>query len=131
MAFDIRSDLPIESIPLLFPVEGPALVEPLTLTAPPSLHLAGELFGPGRPEKNQSQDYVLEVATAAPLHYQGFPLDHLSLRVERHGEELFWRISAPVLPTASPRDAPCFPAPKSNAGSPSICAWPRRISTSL
>ena len=89
MAFDIRSDLPIESIPLLFPVEGPALVEPLTLTAPPSLHLAGELFGPGRPEKNQSQDYVLEVATAAPLHYQGFPLDHLSLRVERHGEELF------------------------------------------
>lgn len=89
MAFDIRSDLPVESIPLIFPVEGPALVEPLALTAPPSLHLAGELFGPGRAEKNHRQDYVLEVATAAPLHYQGFPLDHLSLRVERHGEELF------------------------------------------
>jgi len=88
MDFDIRSDLPIESIPLIFPAEGPALVNPLALTAPPSLHLKGELFGPGLPEKNHRQDYVLEVATTTPLHYQGFPLDHLSLRVERHGDEL-------------------------------------------
>ncbi len=88
MAFDVRSDLPVESIPLVFPAEGPALVEPLALTAPPDIHLVGELFGPGRPEMGNRQDYVLEVAAEAPLHYRGFPLDHLALRVERRDREL-------------------------------------------
>lgn len=88
MVFDIRSDLPVESIPLVFPVEGPALVEPLALTAPPTIHLVGELFGPGRPEKNNRQDYVLDVVAEAPLRYRGFPLDHLALRVERRDRKL-------------------------------------------
>ncbi len=88
MAFDIRSDLPVASIPLVFPVEGPALVEPLALTAPPDIHLVGELFGPGQPEKNNRQDYVLDVVATAPLRYRGFPLDHLALRVERRDREL-------------------------------------------
>ena len=89
MVFDIRSDLPVESIPLVFPVEGPALVEPLALTAPPDIHLVGELFGPGQPEKNNRQDYVLDVVADAPLRYRGFPLDHLALRVERRDRELW------------------------------------------
>lgn len=89
MDFDLHSDFPIDALPKLFPKEGAALVAPFALTAPPVVHLVGEVFGPGAaPELAGKQHYDLELSTAAPLRYQGFPLDHLALRLERRDTDL-------------------------------------------
>jgi hypothetical protein len=82
LAFDVRSDFPSEALPLLFPNEGPALIAPFVLEAPPRIHLVGESLGPGSDTPGR-QEYDLTLATDSPLLYSGFPLDRLSLRLMR------------------------------------------------
>ncbi len=90
MNFDVRSDFPIEALPRLFPEEGPALAAPFALTSAPSIHLAGETFGPASDTPGR-QRYDLAIAADAPLRYSGFPLDRLSLRLERRDADLHLR----------------------------------------
>ncbi len=87
MRFDVRSDFPADTLPRIFPQEGPALIAPFTLRAAPRIHLVGETFGPASATPG-AQRYDLELATFAPLTYSGFPLDHLSLRLERRDSDL-------------------------------------------
>jgi hypothetical protein len=87
LAFDIRSDFPVEDLPRLFPAEGPAIVAPFALTAPPRIHIVGEAHGPASPTPGH-QRYTLELSTPAPLRYQGFPLDSLSTRLIRDDTEI-------------------------------------------
>ena len=87
MHFDIRSDFPISALPALFPKDGDAIAQPFELRAPPRIHLRGVSFGPGSTTPGR-QSYQLAVATDAPLRYHGFPLEHLSLDLNRQGDDL-------------------------------------------
>ena len=87
MSFDVRSDFPLEALPLLFPEEGPEIAAPFQLSAPPRVHLVGEAFGPASSTPGR-QRYTLDLATPGPLRYEGFPLDRLSTRIERHDDEI-------------------------------------------
>ncbi len=87
MSFDIRSDFPLEALPLLFPEDGAEIAAPFRLSTPPRVHLIGEAFGPAS-EAPGRQRYTLDLATSGPLRYEGFPLDHLSTRIERRDDEL-------------------------------------------
>ena len=87
LAFDIRSDFPLEDLPRLFPDQGPAIAAPFALSGPPRIHLRGETFGPGSASPG-SQRYTLDLATSAPLRYQGFPFDSLATRLERDAGEI-------------------------------------------
>lgn len=90
MSFDVRSDFPVEALPKLFPDEAPALVSAFAFTTAPRLHLRGEAHGPAS-DRAGSQRYDLDLAATAPLRYGGFPLDHLSLRLERRDADLHLR----------------------------------------
>lgn len=84
LAFDVRADFPLSALPNIFPDDGPAIAEPFSLDAPPRIHLVGSVAGPGAPaDQTGRQRYALDLSTSAPLRYHGFPLDHLSLRLER------------------------------------------------
>ncbi len=85
--FDVRSDFPLEALSQLFPREGPAIAAPFRLSAPPRVHLAGATFGPASATPGR-QRYTLDLSTAAPLRYHGFPLDSLATRLERLDDDI-------------------------------------------
>ncbi|TAG31111.1 MAG: hypothetical protein EAZ36_03365 [Verrucomicrobia bacterium] len=85
--FDVRSNLPLEAVPLLFPAEGPAISAPFELSAPPQIHLAGEVHGPDSPTP-RFQRYDLHLEVRAPLRYYGFPLERLDTFFAREGDEI-------------------------------------------
>jgi hypothetical protein len=87
MDFDVRSDFPIDALPRLFPAEGPGLVAPFSLNGAPRIELVGQTHGPASSTPGR-QHYDLRLATDAPLRYSGFPLDHLSLHLERRDTDL-------------------------------------------
>lgn len=88
LAFDIRSDFPLNALPALFPEQAEDIVAPLALQNPPAIHIAGEVHGPGAGELAGRQRYTLTASTEKPLRYHDFPLDHLALRLERRDEEI-------------------------------------------
>ncbi len=85
--FDVRSNFPVEALPKLFPEEAPELIAPFALTTAPRIHLRGEAHGPASPLAGR-QRYDLDIAATSPLRYGGFPLDHLSVRLERRDSEI-------------------------------------------
>lgn len=88
--FDVRSDFPIDALPRLFPDEGAALTKPFALESSPRIHLVGETHGPASATPTR-QRYDLALSVDAPMRYSGFPLDHLSLRVERRDADVHLR----------------------------------------
>lgn len=89
LGFDVRSDFPIDALPKVFPKEGPGLIAPFQLQRAPEIHLVGHVFGSGAaPGLAGQQRYVLDMATSAPMRYQGFPLESLSVRLERRDTDL-------------------------------------------
>lgn len=87
LGFDIRSDFPASALPEIFPEEGPDLIKPFALASAPRVRLVGEAFGPASATPGR-EDYDLDLAVDAPLRYAGFPLDRLSLRLERRDATL-------------------------------------------
>ena len=87
MSFDVRSDFPASALPALFPNEGPELIKPFALTSAPRVRLVGEALGPASAMPGRER-YDLELEVDAPLRYSGFPLDRLSLRLERRDATL-------------------------------------------
>lgn len=87
IGFDVRADFPIEALPLLFPAEGPGIVAPFALSAPPQIHLVGEVHGPDSTTP-RLQRYRLDLEADAPLSYQGFPLDSLKTSFVREGDDI-------------------------------------------
>lgn len=90
LSFDVRSDFPVDALPRLFPDEGPKLVESFDLSSAPRIRLVGETYGPASATPGH-QRYDLTLSTDGPLRYSGFPLDHLSLRLERRDTDLHLR----------------------------------------
>lgn len=87
LGFDVRSDFPATALPAIFPEEGPELIKPFALTSAPRVRLVGEAFGPGSATPGR-EDYDLDLEVDSPLRYSGFPLDRLSLRLERRDATL-------------------------------------------
>lgn len=88
ITFDLRSDLPLSALPDLFREDGAQIAAPFALSAPPAIRLAGHALGPGSGPAAGRQHYTLDLAADAPLRYAGFPLEKLSVRVERHDAEI-------------------------------------------
>lgn len=88
ITFDLRSDLPLSALPDLFREDGEEIAAPFALSGPPAIHLAGHAFGPGAGADAGRQRYTLALSADAPLRYGGFPLEKLSVRVERRDEEI-------------------------------------------
>ncbi|MEY4487747.1 MAG: hypothetical protein RIQ79_255 [Verrucomicrobiota bacterium] len=88
MEFDVRSNLPPEAIPQLFGDEGREITAPMRFSVPPSLHLAGKVFGPAAGTDAGHQRYTLDLIAGAPFHFHDFPLDRLAVRIERTNTEL-------------------------------------------
>jgi hypothetical protein len=91
MVFNVTSNLPPESITQLFREEGREIVEPFVFSAPPALHLAGEVFGPGSGADDGRQNYNLDLVAGAPFTFHGFPLDRAALRLERVNSDMTLR----------------------------------------
>ncbi|MEO0055812.1 MAG: hypothetical protein RLZZ50_1759, partial [Verrucomicrobiota bacterium] len=87
LGFDVRSDFPSSALPAIFPQEGPELIKPFCLTSAPRVRLVGEAFGPGSATPGR-ENYDLDLEMDSPLRYSGFPLDRLSLRLERRDATL-------------------------------------------
>lgn len=91
MAFEVTSNLPIEAIPQLFGAEGREITDPMRFTSPPTLRLTGDVFGPAAGKDAGRQNYTLELATDAPFRYHDFPLDRLTVRIERTNTDMALR----------------------------------------
>lgn len=91
MVFNVTSNLPTEAIPQLFREEGREITDPFKFTAPPSLHLAGEIFGPGAGASSGDQRYDLDLVADAPFTFHGFPLDRAAIRLERVNSDMTLR----------------------------------------
>jgi hypothetical protein len=85
--FDIRSDFPLDALPRLFPKEAPEFTAPFAFVSAPRIHLAGQALGPASATPG-SQRYELRLASSGPVRYEGFPLDHLAVRVLRRDDEI-------------------------------------------
>lgn len=91
MAFEVTSNLPPEAIPQLFGAEGREITDPMRFSSPPALRLAGEVFGPAAGKKAGHQRYTLDLATDAPFRFHEFPLDRLTVRIERNNTDMALR----------------------------------------
>lgn len=88
LTFNVRSTFPSDALPKLFAEDGAALIAPFRLSAAPRVSLSGETRGPGAGDAAGDQRYELALETDAPLTYQGFPLERLSVRATQTKGEL-------------------------------------------
>ena len=88
MSFDVRANFPASALEQLFGQPGAEITAPFKLTSPPEIHLQGEVLGPASAVTPNRQRYTLALAAKDPLHYAGFPLDHLSVRLQRDDTEI-------------------------------------------
>lgn len=88
MEFDVSANFPASALEQLFGAAGAEITAPFRFTTPPDVHLQGEVLGPASTVAPNRQRYSLHLATRNPLHYSGFPLDHLSVRLRRDETEI-------------------------------------------
>lgn len=88
MEFDVHANFPAAALGQLFGKPGAEITAPFRLTSPPKIHLQGETLGPASTVAPGRQRYTLGLSTKDPLHYAGFPLDHLSVRLQRDDTDI-------------------------------------------
>src|SRR5690606_27454597 len=83
LIFDVDSTVNPTDTAQIFEEGGRVILAPFRFTEPPSLRMAGTVFGEPRQEKTR---VTFSGQAGAPLEYHGIALDHLTVEGEIEGD---------------------------------------------